>query len=119
MGYEYLRLSQSIPLLLSVFSSPFQYVDMFFSCLLHSFSLFSTSFSSASLFLAYALLEDIQDPAQPNKPYESLSQAMNRYASDMETKIALDQIQMKLKCCGSRNYTDWYNIPWSEDSNQK
>ncbi|XP_026682502.1 uncharacterized protein LOC103513525 [Diaphorina citri] len=67
---------------------------------------------TAALLLTYALLETIQDPTNPNLPYNQFHQAMERYSSDIHTKVVLDEIQMNLKCCGSRNYTDWYGVQW-------
>jgi len=37
------------------------------------------------------------------------------YGSDKSIRRAFDAAHKKLKCCGGKNYTDWYFVPWSND----
>lgn len=42
---------------------------------------------------------------------EGIERSMNNYKN--ETK-PIDVLQTSIKCCGSENYTDWFNTPWAE-----
>lgn len=38
-----------------------------------------------------------------------ISKSMENYVKD---KVAMDRLQSTLKCCGSSNYSDWFNTPF-------
>ena len=41
--------------------------------------------------------------------------SMKRYRTDLKTKAAVDELQMKYSCCGNELYTDWFQIAWSSE----
>jgi len=43
---------------------------------------------------------------------EGLTKSMETYVSDENSKMAMDQLQITLKCCGKNSSKDWFNIPW-------
>ena len=45
----------------------------------------------------------------------TLTRAVSLYGSDKSIRRAFDAAHKKLKCCGGKNYTDWYFVPWSND----
>ena len=44
--------------------------------------------------------------------HTGLKDAMKRYKDNLTVKVAIDKLQMKSHCCGSRSYMDWFNIAW-------
>jgi len=44
-----------------------------------------------------------------------MTRAVSMYGSDKTIKQAVDLTHKKLECCGGKNYTDWYFVPWSND----
>ena len=44
--------------------------------------------------------------------HDGLKDAMKRYKDNINVKVAIDKLQMKSRCCGSRSYMDWFNIAW-------
>lgn len=38
--------------------------------------------------------------------------AMKRYKNNVNVKSAIDRIQMKSRCCGSRTFKDWFSVGW-------
>jgi len=46
-----------------------------------------------------------------NEQYD-LWTAMKNYSSLPADKSRIDRMQMNFKCCGSRDFKDWWNIEW-------
>jgi len=44
-----------------------------------------------------------------------MMRAVSLYGSDKEIRKAFDTTHKKLQCCGGKNYTDWFFVPWSRD----
>jgi len=42
--------------------------------------------------------------------------AVSLYGSDNSIREAFDAAHKKLHCCGGKNYTDWYFVPWTNDT---
>lgn len=45
----------------------------------------------------------------------TMTKAVSLYGSDKSIRKAFDTTHKKLKCCGGKNYTDWYFVPWTND----
>lgn len=41
-----------------------------------------------------------------------LNNAMLKYKKHKEVKVDLDFLQIEYKCCGNKNYTDWFRMDW-------
>jgi len=41
-----------------------------------------------------------------------LHEAMFHYKTDMSWKVKVDQLQLSYRCCGVRDYKDWFLISW-------
>jgi len=41
--------------------------------------------------------------------------AVSLYGSDENIRRAFDETHKKLECCGGKNYTDWFFVPWTDD----
>ncbi|GJQ87618.1 hypothetical protein Trydic_g17446 [Trypoxylus dichotomus] len=50
--------------------------------------------------------------SSPQELYDGIVDAMRNYSKDSNIKADIDQMQIENGCCGSNNYTDWYNIKW-------
>jgi len=44
-----------------------------------------------------------------------MTKAVSLYGSDKEIRKAFDATHKKLQCCGGKNFTDWYYVPWTDD----
>lgn len=44
--------------------------------------------------------------------HDGIITAMQNYSKDSLTKVKVDMMQVENACCGSKNYTDWYDIKW-------
>ncbi|XP_022913351.1 rod outer segment membrane protein 1-like [Onthophagus taurus] len=44
--------------------------------------------------------------------HDGIVDAMMNYSKDSLTKETLDNMQVEYECCGSKNYSDWYDIKW-------
>lgn len=68
--------------------------------------IFSVVVLSASLF-SFLARSGVEDAL-----HDGLKDSMKRYKSSLPIKIALDKLQIKSKCCGSRSHKDWFNAGW-------
>ncbi|XP_076759277.1 uncharacterized protein LOC143428332, partial [Xylocopa sonorina] len=46
------------------------------------------------------------------KSRDGLTEAIERYTSDVATKARVDAVQTELECCGDNSYEDWFRVPW-------
>lgn len=46
------------------------------------------------------------------KSRDGLTQAIQRYGSDVAVKERVDAVQTELECCGDNGYEDWFRVPW-------
>lgn len=44
--------------------------------------------------------------------HDSIRDSMDNYALDTKVKKKLDMMQITFQCCGSKTYTEWYEIRW-------
>ncbi|XP_076097021.1 tetraspanin-7-like [Mytilus galloprovincialis] len=44
---------------------------------------------------------------------DGLKNALNQYGNDTEISTGMDDLQQKLKCCGSMDYTDWFSTSFA------
>ncbi|XP_078260646.1 CD63 antigen-like [Rhinoraja longicauda] len=55
-----------------------------------------------------------------NQVYSNLSNDIEQSFQDCDeisTRGLLDQLQIKFRCCGSNNYTDWLKAPFGQETN--
>jgi len=45
----------------------------------------------------------------------TMVRAVSLYGSDKSIRKAFDATHKQLHCCGGKNYTDWYFVPWTND----
>lgn len=46
------------------------------------------------------------------KSRDGLTEAIERYGSDIAAKARMDAVQTELQCCGDNSYEDWFRVPW-------
>lgn len=44
--------------------------------------------------------------------HDGIKEAMNKYSLDSIFKKHMDLLQVEFQCCGSKKYTEWFNITW-------
>jgi len=66
------------------------------------FVLFATVFALSALLV-------VRHDAVENSLKVGIAKSMENYAND---KAAMDNLQSNFKCCGSSNYSDWFNTMW-------
>ena len=42
-----------------------------------------------------------------------LTKAMTEYNQYGKKKVYMDKLHIRYKCCGSKDYTDWFNVDWA------
>nr|CAI5850126.1 unnamed protein product [Callosobruchus analis] len=51
--------------------------------------------------------------------HDGITLAMRSYGNDSSSKSRMDRLQIKLQCCGSKRYDEWYNISWIDKTLMK
>ncbi|XP_072929493.1 RDS/peripherin-like protein xRDS35 [Epargyreus clarus] len=74
------------------------------------------------IFLAIMFYSGLQSAIIRAKIKGGITKAMLRYASHLPSKVAIDRLQTRFRCCGRVDYEEWFYIPWfttseTEDSN--
>lgn len=44
--------------------------------------------------------------------HDGIMDAMINYKTDSSIKIQMDILQISFRCCGSKKYSEWFEIPW-------
>lgn len=44
--------------------------------------------------------------------HDGITEAMTNYSSNSQFKVRMDKLQIRLQCCGSKSFNEWYNITW-------
>lgn len=71
---------------------------------------------SAILALGSSIVALSHSHSKNERLHDSIRDAMDNYALDSTIKRKLDLLQVTFQCCGSKTYTEWYEIKWF-DSN--
>lgn len=58
------------------------------------------------------VLIGLQVNLEPKAMHELFTASMNLYSSNATDKVALDELQMDLQCCGFSGYDDWFGVNW-------
>lgn len=82
------------------------YLLYFYSVLV--FILFLSTFTVSVLFFA-------RKDTVENTFKSGVDRLMLSYPTDSES---IDILQSNIKCCGSQNYTDWFQTPWAKNSSR-
>ncbi|KZC06368.1 Peripherin-2 [Dufourea novaeangliae] len=46
------------------------------------------------------------------KSRDGLTEAIQKYGSDVTVKSRMDAVQAEFECCGNNGYDDWFRVPW-------
>ncbi|XP_013135799.1 PREDICTED: RDS/peripherin-like protein xRDS35 isoform X1 [Papilio polytes] len=64
------------------------------------------------IFLAIMFYSGLQSTILRAKIKGGITKAMLRYASHLPSKVAIDRLQTRFRCCGRVDYQEWFYIPW-------
>ena len=48
--------------------------------------------------------------------YKGIKVSMGQYKSEIKAKMEIDTMQIAYKCCGGRDFRDWFQISWIKKS---
>ncbi|CAK1583737.1 unnamed protein product [Parnassius mnemosyne] len=69
------------------------------------------------IFLAIMFYSGLQSTIIRAKIKGGITKAMLRYASHLPSKVAIDRLQTRFRCCGRVDYQEWFYIPWFNTGN--
>lgn len=69
-------------------------------------------FASALIAFIFSIIALSHSHAKHEKLHDGIRDAMDNYSLDSTIKSQLDKMQITFQCCGSKSYTEWYEIRW-------
>lgn len=67
---------------------------------------------SAILAFGFSVVALSHSHSKHEKLHDGIRDAMDNYALDSTIKRKMDLMQIMFQCCGSKKYTEWYEIRW-------
>lgn len=69
-------------------------------------------FGSALIAFIFSVVALSHSHTKHEKLHDGIRDAMDNYSLDSTVKTQLDSMQIMFQCCGSKSYTEWYEIRW-------